>query len=488
MSVGQSWRFRPWRWSGRSGRSSLWLEQALTLEPDAWERAPRLVGREHADLCVIGGGFTGLWTAIRLSELEPSLKVTLVEAELCGSGASGRNGGMVSDWWVKLPTLVKKLGASDAVRVAETVAAGADELERFCAAEAIDPRLSRNGWFWTATNEAQRATIEAVISTAESAGVAPFALVERDELVGRLGSPLHRFGVFDPRGGALQPALLARGLRRAALARGVAIFERTPVTEIEASTGGVRIRSRSGEIRCSRAVLAANAWMAHLPGLREDTIVVSSDVVATAPAPALLEKLGWRGDEGAFDARMMIDYWRATSDGRIVFGRGGGTHAFSARIGARFEHSPRQQRLVERDLRRLLPDFASMPVTHGWAGAVERTSDGLVRYGRLGGDARLHYAIGLSGSGVVPSVTVGRCLASIALEQDDEWARLAQLFDRAAPALPREPLRYLGGFVVRRAVERKERREDEGRRPSRFDRRLAALAPGGVAVAPRRVG
>jgi glycine/D-amino acid oxidase-like deaminating enzyme len=226
--------------------------------------------------------------------------------------------------------------------------------------------------------------------------------------------------------------------------------------------------------------------MAHLSGLREDVVVVSSDVVATAPAPQLLERLGWRGDEGAFDARMMIDYWRATGEGRIVFGRGGGTHAFAARIGAAFERSERQRATVERDLRRLLPAFREVPTTHAWAGAVERTTDGLVRYGRLGGDERLLYAIGYSGSGVVPSVTVGRCLAAATLGRDDEWARLAQLFTRPAPALPPEPLRYLGGFVVRRAVERKEAHEDAGRQVPPLLSRLAALAPGGVAVAPRR--
>jgi glycine/D-amino acid oxidase-like deaminating enzyme len=232
-------------------------------------------------------------------------------------------------------------------------------------------------------------------------------------------------------------------------------------------------------------VLAANAWMAHLPGLREDTVVVSSDVVATAPAPELLAELGWRGDEGAFDARLMVNYWRATPDGRIVFGRGGGTHAFAARIGGAFERSERQRPTVERDLRKLLPRFREVPVTHSWAGAVERTSDGLVRFGRLGGDERLIYAIGYSGSGVVPAVTVGRCLASTALGRHDEWAQLAQLLSRQAPPLPPEPLRYVGGLLVRRAVERKESIEDAGGKPSVIVRRLASLAPGGVAVAPR---
>jgi glycine/D-amino acid oxidase-like deaminating enzyme len=484
----RTWRFRPWCAAGSSGRSSLWVEEALALERGAWEDAHRLEGAVRADVCIVGGGFTGLWTAIRLRELDPALDVVLIEAELCGTGASGRNGGMVSDWWVKLPTLVKRFGTEDGVRLARTIDAGADELARFCANEGVDARLTRRGSFWTATNDAQRGTVERVLAAARAAGVEPFREVARDELEATLGSPLHRSGVFDSRGGALQPALLARGLRRVALARGIDVCERSPVTVIEAG-GRIRIRAGEGTVEADRVVLAANAWMAHLPEFRRTVFVVSSDVVATAPAPELFARLAWRDDawtggEGAFDARTLIEYWRTTVDGRVVFGRGGGTLAFAAHVGSAFERSNKQRPRVEADLRRAVPAFADVPVTHSWAGAVERTSNGLLRIGRLGGDERLVYAIGYSGSGVVPSVTVGRCLASTLLGRDDEWADVARLLGGASPRLPPEPVRYLGGLIVQRAVAGKERAEDAGRTPTRAARLMAGLAPGGLASPP----
>jgi glycine/D-amino acid oxidase-like deaminating enzyme len=290
--------------------------------------------------------------------------------------------------------------------------------------------------------------------------------------------------VFDPRAGALQPALLARGLRTAALRRDVDVYERSPVTRIE---GGARMRVRagSGTVEVERVVLAANAWMAHLPELRRFVFIVSSDVVATTPAPERFARQGWSGGEGSFDARTLIDYWRTTADGRVVFGRGGGTLAFDARVEGAFERSERQRVRVEADLRRVLPAFADVPVTHSWSGAVERTATGLLRIGRLGGDERIVYAIGYSGSGIVPSVTVGRCLASAVLGRDDEWAAIARLLAESPPRLPPEPVRYVGGRLVQRAVAGKERAEDARRDPTRAARLVAGLAPGGVASPPR---
>ncbi|HZQ04191.1 MAG TPA: FAD-binding oxidoreductase [Gaiellaceae bacterium] len=485
MSARAAWRFRPWRVDGRSGRSSLWIEEALAAEPDAWAGARRLEGRVRADVCVVGGGFTGLWTAIRLRELDPSLTVVLVEAELCGTGASGRNGGMVSDWWVKLPTLIRYLGRDDALTVAAAIEAGAREIDRFCGAEGIDAEISFPGLYWTATNAAQVATIEQVVAAADAAGVGPFRVVPRDELIERLASPLHRFGVHDPRGGALHPALLARGLRRAALEHGVDVRERSPLSAIEAGSS-IRLRCGDASVEAERAVLAANAWMAHFRELRGDVVVVSSDVVATAPAPALLTQRGWPDGVGAFDARTLIDYWRTTANGRVVFGRGGGTLAPAARIGSRFEHSERRRRWVEAELRRLLPPLVEIPVTHSWAGPVERSATGLLRFGCLGGDDRLPYAIGFAGSGIVPAVAAGRCLASLALGRDDDWASLARLLAARGPGFPPEPFRYLGGLVVQRAIARKEDAEDRGGMPSGLVRFLARYAPGGVASPPGR--
>ena len=130
---------------------SLWLEEALTAAEDA----PRLEGDERADICIVGGGFTGLWTAIRLKEHDPSLDVVLVEADVCGAGASGRNGGFVLTWWAKFGTLKKVCGGDEAIRLARASAQAVDGIGAFCAEHGIDAHYRRDGWLWAATSEAQ---------------------------------------------------------------------------------------------------------------------------------------------------------------------------------------------------------------------------------------------------------------------------------------------------------------------------------------------
>jgi glycine/D-amino acid oxidase-like deaminating enzyme len=233
-------------------------------------------------------------------------------------------------------------------------------------------------------------------------------------------------------------------------------------------------------VSAARVVLAAGAWQAHLPDLRRDTVVVSSDLVATAPAPERFAELGWTGGEVSFDAKTMLHYWRTSRDRRIVFGTAGTKLAFGARVGAGFERPSDRSRAALADaLGDRLPPFATTDVTHAWSGPIDRSSAGLPRIGDLGGDPRITYVSGFSGTGVLPCVTVGRCLASVALGRDDEPADVARLLRRAGPSLPPEPIRYVGGRLVQRAIASKERAELLGRRPSTLAVGLARLLPSG---------
>src|SRR5579862_4770210 len=197
--------------------SILWLEQAL---PDGLVTGP-LQESTRADVAIIGGGYVGLWTAIRIKELDPACDVVVVEQNLCGGGASGRNGGFVLTWWPTIDTLVELCGDAEAVRLAGASEHAIDEIEAFCAAEGIDAHLVRGGWIWSATNRAQEGAWDTVIRTCDRLGVAPFARAD----MARTGSSVHRAGVVEASNATVQPAALARGLLRAALARGVRVYE-----------------------------------------------------------------------------------------------------------------------------------------------------------------------------------------------------------------------------------------------------------------------
>ena len=218
----------------------------------------------------------------------------------------------------------------------------------------------------------------------------------------------------------VQPTLLARGLRRVALEKGVRIYERTPMVELDREEGVVR--TPSGRVDADAVVLAVNAWPTKIPELARAVVAVSSDIVATAPMPEKLKESGWTGGEAISDCRMLVHYYRPTKDGRVAFGRGGGRLAFGGRVNSNFDYNGRQTRDLEEELVTLVPAAKDVPITHAWGGPIDRTTDGLPIAGALPGRAHIVYATGFSGNGVAPSLTLAKMVASSALRRDDEWA------------------------------------------------------------------
>jgi putative aminophosphonate oxidoreductase len=452
---------------------SMWLQEALTDDPSP--ACPTLVGPHRADVCIVGGGYTGLWTALAIKRLEADCDVAIVEADICGGGASGRNGGFCTSWWAKLPTLVDLLGEEEGLRLARASAAAIGEIEDFCREHGIDARMRRSGWLWVATAPAQLDTWEPSVAACEQRGIDAFIRLTPQELHHRIDQPTHLGGVWEPGTATLQPALLARGLRRVALEQGVRIFEGSPMWRLRRDRPA-QVRTRSGRVTAETVVLAMNAWTAAVPELRRSLIPVSSDVVATRPVPEVLEQIRWTGGEAIADGRLRVNYYQATPDGRIVFGKGGGTLAFAGRIDAGFHHDEARAALVASQLRRIIPAAAGAAITHSWAGPVARTADGLPAFGWLSDGVA--FGAGYSGNGVGPSHVGGRILASLALRRDDEWSGCG-LVRRPPEAFPREPIRYLGGLAVRGAVRRKEDAEDAGASPGAATRLLAGFAPAG---------
>jgi glycine/D-amino acid oxidase-like deaminating enzyme len=318
-------------------------------------------------------------------------------------------------------------------------------------------------------------TWEPSLAACERLGVDAFVRLSPQELHARIDQPTHLGGVWEPGTATVQPARLARGLRRVALEQGVRIFEGSPMRRLRRGRPA-HVRTASGRVIADSVVLAMNAWAAGLRELRRSLIPLSSDIVATEPVPELLDRIRWTGGEAIADGRLRVHYYQATPAGRIVFGKGGGALAFAGRIGAGFDHSSRRAAEVAEHLRRILPATAEAPIAHSWGGPVARTADGLPAFGRIGDG--VVWGGGYSGNGVGPSRVGGRILASLALRRSDEWSGCG-LVRRPPDGFPPEPARYVGGLAVRSAVARVEAAHDAGGRAGPATRLLAGFAPAG---------
>ena len=407
---------------------SLWLQEALAGEDDS---AP-LEREEHADICIVGGGYTGLWTALKLKEHDPSLDVVIVEADVCGGGASGRNGGFVMSWWSKFLKLEHLCGQEEALRLARASAEAVSAIGVFCEAHSIGADFREDGWLWAATKEAQIGAWEETVVATERAGAEAFVRLDPDEAGRRAGSPTHIAGVFEPTCATVQPARLARGLRRVALEQGIRIFEHSPMTRLERSFPA-RVHTTLGSVTADKVVLAMNAWLVQVRELSRSLAVIASDMIATERVPARLEEIGLTTGIAISDSRMLVNYYRTTVDGRIAFGKGGGALARRSRIGAEFSGASPRAGDVAESFRELYPALADVDVPASWTGPIDRSLDGLPFFGTARREV---------GSPLRRRLLGKRCRPGIPRRADSRVAlavvgrRMGPLADRAGPARP----------------------------------------------------
>jgi glycine/D-amino acid oxidase-like deaminating enzyme len=438
-----------------------WLEEAPPEPPE-----PPVRGAITADVAVVGAGYTGLWTALTLREREPGLRVVVVERDVCGRGPSGRNGGFLHGYWSRLPKLRSLFGDGGALAVARAAEGALDAVGGF----GEEVWFRQGGYLKVSTSPAQDGALEDLVAAARELGVEEEAVaLSADEVAERCRSPRFRRGVFVRQCATVQPARLVRALRREALARGVELHEQTRVESIEAGV----LTCERGSVHAEQIVVATSAWAADWGPLRRRLTNFGSYVVLTEPVPHLLERINWTGGEAIVDGRRFLHYFRTTADGRVLMGSGGGPIGIGGRIDARFTADAASAARAEAGLRALLPDLAEARVAHAWGGPIDVSVDNLPIFGTVPG-ARIHYGAGYSGSGVGPSWLGGRILASLALGAEDEWTGLP-LVGRKLPALPPEPVRYLGGALVRRALLAVEEAEERGRRPPPVARALVGL-------------
>ena len=460
-----------------------WLREALADEGNPPPHPP-LTGSTDAEVLIVGGGYTGLWTAYRLLELDPQRRVVVLEMDVCGGGPSGRNGGFVNGWWDELALLRDLFGDERALACAREVARSVTEIGAWCERHGIHADFRHGGMLTVSTTPLHDGAWDSSTEAARQLGVGEdFRELSSEEVAERCRSPLFRGGALMANAGTIQPARLARGLRAVCAARGAVIHEGTRVQKVRREGSRVRVITESpegdGEVRAGQVVLAINAWAAGWPPFRRSLVTWSSWMVRTEPIPDLIdERLGWIGGESIVDARFTVHYFHVTGEGRIAFGAGGGRPGYDGRIGRSFVDDLPAGRRAAAGFRRIFPQLADVRLTDMWGGPIDVAANHLPRFGTLAG-GRVHFGFGYSGNGVAPSHLGGRILAALALGSDDPITRLP-IVGGVPRRFPPEPFRYAGARILREALIRREDREEQGRR--------AGWALRGLTRLPRRLG
>ena len=452
------------------GERSWWLAEALRADPG--EPCPALAGEVTADVCVVGGGFAGLWTAYELHERDPGLGIVLVESDIVGAGGSGANGGFFSPSWTQLSSLCASLGEEGGVAYAAALAAMVDELDGWIARH--DARIDawHEGILYARAGDWQPGPDDETFRLLRKHGYDDrLRRVDADEARAVADSPHFVGGVVTPDLTVLQPGKLARELRRVLLERGVRIFESTPMVSVEVGRRP-RVVTPAGVVGAGNVVLTHGAWAARERHFRRAFAVCTDFMVVTEPIPELIEQIGWTSHRGVADLREMLFYLRRTADDRIAIGGGAMGIVPGARIRGRVLTSPRLAQAAARGLTWLFPQLEGVRFDAAWSGPMDITGAALPFFESAPG-GRVHAGLGFSGHGLTSTRLGGKILASLVQRADDEWSRLP-VVGPPLKQLPPEPLRWPLVQSVSWAYEASDRAHEQGRRPGLLPRTVIA--------------
>lgn len=446
------------------------LSYWLSSVPGDLAPADPLPGDLDVDVAIAGAGFTGLWAAYYLATASPGLRIAVIEREIAGFGASGRNGGWCSALFpASLAKLERMAGRDAAVAMYRAMQETVDEVGRVAAAEGIDCHWAKGGTVHLARSPAQLERARDEVAEARSFGFGQADLrllngAEAAELVaaaGVLGA------TYTPHCAAIHPARLARGLADVLRRRGVAVHEGTPVTEIAPR----RLTTPYGTVRAEYVIRATEGYTPQLPGLHRAIVPVYSLMIATEPLPdATWAQIGLAGRPTFGDFRHLIIYGQRTADGRLAFGGRGAPYHFGSAIRSEFDRVPPVFEALRHSLGELFPVLGDVQVTHSWGGPLGVPRDWCASAG-LDASTGLGWAGGYVGDGVATTNLAGRTLADLVLGKDSEITRLPWV-GHQSPRWETEPLRWLGANAGLHAMGWADRLEARYGRQSR----LAELA------------
>jgi glycine/D-amino acid oxidase-like deaminating enzyme len=446
---------------------SLWHHTA----DDAFAPRPPLPGDIEADVAIVGAGYTGLWTAYYLRALDPALRIAIVEREIAGFGASGRNGGWCSALFPPASKgIARRHGPDAAVSVRRAMHESVVEVGRVADLEGIDVHYARGGTISLARNEAQLIRARELVDDERrlSGGIEELDLLSKEEAQ-RVARATRVLGAtYTPHCAVVHPLRLVRGLASCVEARGVSIFERTAALALRQGA----VVTERGTVRADVVVRATEGYTASLRGERRRFVPLYSLMIATEPLPpAAWEEIGLRRRETFADLRHMRIYGQRTADDRLAFGGRGAPYHFASRTRPGFDRNERVHSALREVLADLFPVVRDYAVTHRWGGAlgVPRDWHASVGFDRHRG---LAWGGGYVGDGVATANLAGRTLAQLITGQESDLTRLAWVGHRSRAWEP-EPLRWLGVNGGRLLLTGADRAEARSGKPARSARAFA---------------
>ncbi|MER6398280.1 NAD(P)/FAD-dependent oxidoreductase [Kitasatospora sp. NPDC086009] len=428
-----------------------WLE-----DPGRPAALPALVGDTTCDLLVVGGGYSGLWTALVAKERDPSLDVVLVEGNEVGWAASGRNGGFcaaslthgfgngLQRWPAELAQL-ERLGA-----------ANLDGIEATIARYGIDAEWERTGEIDVATQPHQLAELQEVAEAVAEYGL-DITVLDRDELRAEVDSPTFLGGLWDKEGVAMvHPAKLAWGLKDACLSQGVRIFEHTRATDLREHGGGMAVRTPYGRVFARRVALGTNVFPSLVKRVRPFVVPVYDYALMTEPLSAeQLAAIGWKGRQGLGDSANKFHYFRLSADNRILWGGYDAVYHYGGHVRHEYDQRPETFRTLAHNFFRCFPQLEGLRFTHAWGGAIDTCS----RFSAFFDTAhrgRVAYAAGYTGLGVGATRFGAEVMLDLLAGERTERTSLEMVRSKPLP-FPPEPVRWAGIELTTRSLERADR-------------------------------
>jgi len=411
-------------------RKSFWLADA------PYTAGPVLEGDLRVDVAIVGGGFTGLSAAYHLHEEDPGLRIAILESEVVGYGASGRNAGFSM-------TKIGMMHSFTATRFGKTKAKEAHLyadravtlLKGLVEDLALDCDYEHTGFLWVATSEKYSERLLKEIALVHRLGITGINLIDHSELMGRVSSPLYRGPAWwEPNTGILNPAKLVREWRRVLDTRGVPIYENTPVTGMTTGHGATQLFTPAGTVTADKVVLATNAWSHQFAPLATRQVPVWTYIVLTEPlTDTQLDSIGWRGREGVEDFRDLVHYYRLTADNRLLIG--GRDVALGDGRSMDFDDSPETWARLRDDVRAIFPGLRDVEFADAWGGPVSATLDMFPAIGYAGSQDVI-YSMGCVGHGVSTTHLNGQAIRDLVLERDTELTDVFFVNRRVIPFPP----------------------------------------------------